>query len=127
MILLTYAVLLILEDVIKLVWGVDPYFAFQPYTLLGRTQVGPLTFSNYDFGVMLVAAIIGLALWWGLNRTRWGKLLLAVIHDREMSVDSASTSALISYLRSSSARFWAALPVQSPRRQYRWRPELASR
>ena len=86
MILLTYAVLLILEDVIKLVWGVDPYFAFQPYTLLGRTQVGPLTFSNYDFGVILVAAIIGLGLWWGLNRTRRGKLLLAVIHDREMSV-----------------------------------------
>lgn len=86
MILLTYAVLLILEDVIKLVWGVDPYFAFQPYTLLGRTQVGPLAFSTYDFGVILIAALIGLALWWGLNRTRRGKLLLAVIHDREMSV-----------------------------------------
>jgi branched-chain amino acid transport system permease protein len=86
MILLTYAVLLILEDVIKLVWGVDPYFAFQPYTLLGRTQLGPLTFSNYDFGVILIAAIIGVGLWWGLNRTRFGKLLLAVIHDREMSV-----------------------------------------
>ena len=65
MILLTYAVLLILEDVIKLVWGVDPYFAFQPYTLLGRSQVGSLTFSNYDFGVILIAAIIGGALWWG--------------------------------------------------------------
>ncbi len=86
MILLTYAVLLILEDVIKLIWGVDPYFAFQPYTLLGRTRVGPLTFSNYDFGVILIATVIGIGLWWGLNRTRWGKLLLAVIHDREMSV-----------------------------------------
>jgi branched-chain amino acid transport system permease protein len=86
MILLTYAVLLILEDVIKLIFGVDPYFAFQPYTLLGRTRVGPLTFSNYDFGVILVAVLIGVGLWWGLNRTRPGKLLLAVIHDREMSV-----------------------------------------
>jgi branched-chain amino acid transport system permease protein len=86
MILLTYAVLLILEDVIKLIWGVDPYFAFQPYTLLGRTRVGPLTFSNYDFGVILIATLIGIGLWWGLNRTRPGKLLLAVIHDREMSV-----------------------------------------
>ena len=86
MILLTYAVLLILEDVIKLIWGVDPYFAFQAYTLLGRTRVGPLTFSNYDFGVILIATLIGIGLWWGLNRTRPGKLLLAVIHDREMSV-----------------------------------------
>ncbi len=86
MILLTYAVLLILEDVIKLIFGVDPYFAFQPYTLLGRTRIGPLTFSNYDFGVILIAVLIGVGLWWGLNRTRPGKLLLAVIHDREMSV-----------------------------------------
>ena len=38
MILLTYAVLLILEDVIKLVWGVDPYFAFQP--IPARPQSG---------------------------------------------------------------------------------------
>ena len=30
MILVTYAILLILEDVIKLVWGVDAYFAYQP-------------------------------------------------------------------------------------------------
>ena len=58
MILLTYAVLLILEDVIKLVWGVDPYLAYQPYTLLGRSQLGPLTFTNYDFGVMSLVLVV---------------------------------------------------------------------
>lgn len=86
MILLTYAVLLILEDAIKLLWGVDPYFAYQPYTWPGRTSVAGLTFSNYDFGVIAVAALIGAALWWGLNRTRNGKLLRAVIHDPEISM-----------------------------------------
>ena len=29
--LITYALFLILEDVIKLIWGVDPYFIAEPY------------------------------------------------------------------------------------------------
>ena len=36
LVLVTYAAFLVFEDVIKLVWGVDPYFAYQPYALLGR-------------------------------------------------------------------------------------------
>jgi branched-chain amino acid transport system permease protein len=32
-VLVTYAVFLILEDVRKLIWGVNPYFVYEPYTL----------------------------------------------------------------------------------------------
>lgn len=85
MILVTYGILLILEDVIKLLWGVDAYFAYQPYTLLGRTKIGGLAFANYDFLLIAVTAVIGYVLWWSLNRTRNGKLLQAVIHDREIA------------------------------------------
>ncbi len=35
LLLVTYALFLILEDVIKLIWGVDPYFVSEPYSLLG--------------------------------------------------------------------------------------------
>lgn len=83
MILVTYAILLILEDVIKLTWGVDAYFAYQPYTLLGRTKIAGLSFANYDIALILVSASVCFLLWWGLNRTRQGKLLQAVIHDRD--------------------------------------------
>jgi branched-chain amino acid transport system permease protein len=85
MILVTYGVLLILEDVIKLIWGVQSYVAFQPYALLGRAQVGPLSFATYDLALIAVAAILAAASWWALNRTRQGKLLLVVIHDREIA------------------------------------------
>jgi branched-chain amino acid transport system permease protein len=85
MILVTYAVLLILEDATKLIWGVEPYFAFQPYSLLGRTKIMGLSFANYDFMLIAVSAFVGAALWFGLNRTRNGKLLLVVIHDREIA------------------------------------------
>ena len=32
-----------------------------------------------------LAAVLGVCAWWALNATRWGKLLQAVIHDREMA------------------------------------------
>lgn len=85
MVLVTYAVLLVLEDLIKLVWGVESYAIYQPYQLLGKLQLGPVSFANYDLALVVVSIALAFALWWGLNRTRQGKLLLAVIHDREMS------------------------------------------
>lgn len=84
-VLVTYAAFLILEDVIRLVWGVDPYFAFQPYALPGNSEIGGLLFSNYDLSLVGLAALTGAILWWALERTRWGRILVAVIHDREMS------------------------------------------
>jgi branched-chain amino acid transport system permease protein len=84
--LVTYAVLLILEDAIKLIWGVDAYFAIQPYRALGRTSIIGIPFANYDLALIAVAVFIGFLLWYGLNKTRYGKLLRAVIHDREVSM-----------------------------------------
>ncbi|MDJ0948858.1 MAG: branched-chain amino acid ABC transporter permease [Alphaproteobacteria bacterium] len=84
-VLVTYGVFLILEDVMKLIWGVDPYFVYQPYDLLGSVEVGPLYYVSYDFLVIAVAIIVGLLVWFVINRTRQGKVVLAVIHDREMS------------------------------------------
>lgn len=85
MVLVTYALFLILEDFTKLVWGVDPYFAFQPYAYLGLVEVYGLPYQVYDLALIGVAVIIGLTLWWGINRTRIGKLLVVVIEDREIS------------------------------------------
>ncbi len=85
LILVTYAVFLILEDLIKLVWGVESLSAYQPYGLLGNFELAGLPYTVYDALLIAVAIAIGVALHWTLNRTRNGKLLLAVIHDREIS------------------------------------------
>lgn len=86
MVLVTYAVFLVLEDAVKLIFGVDPYFASQPYGLLGTVDVLGLPYPVYDVGLIALALLTGACAWWGLNRTRRGKLLTAVIHDREMSI-----------------------------------------
>ena len=85
MVLVTYALFLILEDAAKLIWGVDPYYAFQPYAYLGLVDIFGLPYQVYDLALIALAIICGFFLWWGMNKTRTGKLLLVVIEDREVS------------------------------------------
>ncbi|HXF17778.1 MAG TPA: branched-chain amino acid ABC transporter permease [Burkholderiales bacterium] len=85
LVLVTYAVFLILEDFVKLVWGVDPYFIAQPYGLLGSFDIANLTYPNYNLLLFCAAVFLGVVLAWVLTQTRQGKMLAAVIHDREMS------------------------------------------
>jgi branched-chain amino acid transport system permease protein len=83
--LITYALFLIIEDTIKLIWGVSPYFIAEPYSFLGNLEYGELNYPLYNFLLVAVAVISGGLLTWVLNHTHQGKLLLAVIHDREVS------------------------------------------
>jgi branched-chain amino acid transport system permease protein len=85
LVLVTYALFLILEDATKLVWGVNPYYAYEPYGLLGDVSLFGLNYVAYDLALVGLALVTGLLLWLGLNRTITGKIVLAVIHDREMS------------------------------------------
>lgn len=85
-VLVTYAAFLILEDVLRLIWGSDSYFAYQPYVALDNVMIGGMIISNYDLGLIALAGLTAIGAWLGLNRTKWGKLLIAVIHDREMSL-----------------------------------------
>lgn len=85
LVLVTYALFLILEDATKLVWGVNPYFVSAPYQLFGNVSLGAQTYVGYDFALIGVAAACGAGVWWGLNRTRTGKVVLAVIHSAEVA------------------------------------------
>ena len=85
LVLVTYAVFLILEDVTKLAFGVDPILVSEPYSLLGNVRLGDLVYPVYSVVLVAAAALVGVALALVLNRTRQGKILRAVIHDREMS------------------------------------------
>lgn len=84
-VLATFAAFLILEDLVILIWGVDPYYAFQPMGVLGLTEIAGLPFDNYNLSMILLAVVVAVSLWFFLNHTKWGRILLAVIYDREMS------------------------------------------
>jgi branched-chain amino acid transport system permease protein len=82
-VLVTYAVFLILEDVIVLVWGAQSLSAYQPMVAAGSIDVGDLTLSNYDIGLVVLAAALAAIGYWALKYTRYGRLLTVVIFDRE--------------------------------------------
>lgn len=85
LLLVTYAVFLLLEDITKLIWGVNPIYATQPYELFGNVSLGTFYYVGYDLVLIPFAALVGFAVWYGLNRTTSGKIVSAVIHNAEMS------------------------------------------
>jgi branched-chain amino acid transport system permease protein len=82
-VLVTYACFLILEDTITLIWGAQSYAAYQPMVAAGDIEIGDLILSNYDIGLVVIAALVAVGAYWALNYTRWGRLLTVVIYDRE--------------------------------------------
>src|SRR5688500_20204227 len=57
--LITYALFLVLADAIKLIWGVNPYFAAEPYALLGSVEVGELPYPTHHLILVALAVLSG--------------------------------------------------------------------
>ncbi len=84
--LLTFSVLLILDDLMKLIFGTKPIFVSEPYSLLGEFSLAGITYSWYQLLLIAVSIVFGGALVWLVRGTRFGKLIVAVINDREISL-----------------------------------------
>ena len=83
--LLTFSILLILDDAMKLIWGMEPIFVSDPYSLLGSFSVVGIIYPWYDFALVGVSIIFGGLLIWVVRATSYGKLVTSVINDRECS------------------------------------------
>jgi branched-chain amino acid transport system permease protein len=82
-VLVTYAVFLILEDVLVLIWGTNSYSAYQPLAAAGNFEVGALVLSGYDMGLIALAITLAAVSHWALKYTRYGRLLTVVMFDQE--------------------------------------------
>ena len=109
LVLVTFALFLIMEDLTKQIWGVNPLYVSDPYMLFGMVEIGELSYVGYDFMLVLVALIVGVSVWWGLNRTRFGKLVLAVIHNEEIAASMGVNVSRIYTVAFSVGIFLAAL------------------
>lgn len=83
--LLTFSIFLILDDLTKLIWGTKPMFVSEPYTLLGEFSLAGILYSWYQVVLILVSVLFGGALVWAVRGTRFGKIVVSVINDREIS------------------------------------------
>jgi len=83
--LVTFGLLLILEDVVRLIWGGTPLSADTLMDALPSVRVGGLVYPGYNFVVIAVGAAAALALWLVIYRTRFGVMLRATSQDRRMA------------------------------------------
>jgi branched-chain amino acid transport system permease protein len=83
--LVTFGLLLVLEDVIRAIWGGTPLTAGQLVDSLGLIQIGGLPYPVYNLAMIGVGAVAALGLWAFIYRTRFGVLLRATAQDRRMA------------------------------------------
>jgi branched-chain amino acid transport system permease protein len=101
--LVTFALFMILEDLQKLLWGVQPVVSDAPVRLLGTVDVpfgaDVIPFTAYQlFVVPGVALLTLLGVVWFLRRTLAGRMIVAVTEDQEaaraMGIDAARVTLL---------------------------------
>ena len=83
-ILLTYALIFVFNDLIKMTWGVDLRIVNIPESLAGFLTFFGHRFPAYYFFIISVGGLVALLLWLLLKKTRFGKLLRASAEHRDM-------------------------------------------
>jgi branched-chain amino acid transport system permease protein len=84
-VLMTIGFALIFQDLALLIWGGDPYSIRPPSVLAGVITAGPGRFPVYRIFIVVVAIVVGAALWLALDRTRVGAMIRAAVDDPEMA------------------------------------------
>jgi branched-subunit amino acid ABC-type transport system permease component len=82
--LFTYALVLILSDGAKVLWGTRQLSVSRPPGLAGAFRLFGAVIPYYNLFILLLGPGIALAFWLVLNRTRAGRLIRAAALDREM-------------------------------------------
>ncbi len=83
--LLTFGVLLMLEDGLRAIWGSAPLTARAPFVLMGNVNLLGYSYPLYNLVVVAVSLLTALALWFYINKTRNGVIMRAASTDREMA------------------------------------------
>jgi len=82
--LLTYALVLILGDAAKFIWGTQQLSVSRPPVLAGGIEVFGTIIPDYNLFIMLSGPVIAILVWLMLTRTTMGRMIRAAALDREM-------------------------------------------
>lgn len=83
--LLTFALLLIFQDLFRIVWGANPQTLGMLYLSFGTLNLGIVRAPTYNVLVIGAAITIATGLGWFLQKTRFGRLLRATAENRAMA------------------------------------------
>jgi branched-chain amino acid transport system permease protein len=83
--LITFGMLMILEDAMKFLFGGTPLSAGSIMDSMGSIRIGSLLYPSYNLVVIGVGIMAAIGLWWFIYRTRFGIILRATSQDRRMA------------------------------------------
>lgn len=83
-ILLTYSFILIIDDLVKLVWGTEYKSISRPPGFSGAVNLFGMTVPSYNLAIIVLGLVVAIASWLLLARTRMGRIARATAIDREM-------------------------------------------
>ena len=83
--LMTFGLLMILEDLIRLIWGPNPLTATSIYATLGSLSIADARYPTYNVLIIIIGAVAALFLWAFIYRTKFGVLLRATSQDKRMA------------------------------------------
>ena len=83
--LITFGLLLILEDLMRLLWGAHPLSPGAVSDLLGSSSILGSTYPNYNLLVVAVGFVAAACLWAFVYKTKFGVILRATSQDRRMA------------------------------------------
>lgn len=84
LILFTFATMLILNDLVKIVWGTDYRSLAPPEILKGAANVFQISVPRYSLFLLLLGPIVAVGMWLFVTKTKIGKISRAAAVDREM-------------------------------------------
>jgi branched-chain amino acid transport system permease protein len=83
--LVTFGLLLILEDAVRFIWGGTPLTADALIDAVPIIRFGGIVYPGYNLVVIGIGALAALVLWAVIYRTRFGVMLRATSQDRRMA------------------------------------------
>jgi branched-chain amino acid transport system permease protein len=84
LLLFTFALSLILGDLVKIVWGAEYKSIMAPDLFNGSVSMLGVSIPRYNFFLLMVGPLVAVALWLFTNKTKMGKIARAAAVDREM-------------------------------------------
>jgi branched-chain amino acid transport system permease protein len=82
--LVTFGILMVVEEGIKIVFGAEQTAASRPQGLDGSLLVAGTSLPQYNLALIVIGAVLALAIWLLVEKTRFGLLIRAAAIDREM-------------------------------------------
>src|SRR6266511_3068786 len=83
--LITFGLLLILEDLMRLIWGPYPLSVSALYEGLGSLSIGESIYPTYNLVVIVIGGVAAAGLWAFIYRTQFGVILRATSQNKRMA------------------------------------------